>query len=129
MNNTTNNGAGNMLANAGDAEFLLGTALRGSIEASILEAAHAVHDTLLERLPGIVGEIVDERLADAEQRILANLRSMIEAMPTPTVNIQVPEAPQAEIVVQVPPPRLTSKTIDYDAHGRPATVTEREIAD
>ncbi len=53
-------------------------------------------------------------------------------VPAAQVNVTVPEqaAPVVNVAaaeVTVPPPRLTKKTLEYDAHGRPVVITEQEI--
>jgi uncharacterized protein YicC (UPF0701 family) len=44
---------------------------------------------------------------------------------TPIVNI--PELRQPEVVVNIPQPRLVKKHIEYDAYNRPMTIEEQEI--
>jgi hypothetical protein len=55
-----------------------------------------------------------------EQAVKVNL----EASP---VVVNVPESPAPIVNVEIPPPRLIKKSIQYDEYGRPCGVEEKEL--
>lgn len=74
----------------------------------------------------------------AREEMLGEIKELLQSFPVPQVSVNVPEQKSADIVVNVPQqqapivnvhaprPRLISKSILYDEHGRPQTITERE---